>query len=130
MQKNTVCIDHSDPQAASQAPPRKYNSLEEMQAGEAEAEEWVPTKAKARRTAGAKKKGKAFKAALGVVKGPGAPVVKKTGDQGVKKRAAKRAPFKGVTIKNNRCVTLENPLFSKVLTSLLRLLCSQCQTSI
>lgn len=101
-----------------------------MQAGEAEVEEWVPTKAKTRRIAGAMKKGKAFKAALGAVKGPGAHVVKKIGDQVVKRRAAKRAPFKGVTIKNNRCGTLENLLFSKVLTSLLRLLCSQCQTSI
>ena len=82
--------------------------MEETQAGEPEAEEWVPSKGRAKRIAGGKKTGKAFKAALGVVKGPGAVVVKKIGDQGVKKRAAKRAPFKGVTIKNNRYVVVDS----------------------
>ena len=67
---------------------------------EAEVEEWVPTRAKAKRRAAAMKK--SSRAALGVAKKGSAVIGKKKGGQDVKKRAAKLAPFKGVTIKNNR----------------------------
>ena len=73
----------------------------QMSPEEAEVEEWVPSRGKAKRRAAAMKKSSS-QAALGVAKKGSAVIGKKKGGQDVKKRAAKLAPFKGVTIKNNR----------------------------
>lgn len=69
-------------------------------------EDWIPTKGKrGKRTTRSKKERAAVtESALGVVKKGSSSVMKKKGTEQAKKRASKLAPFKGVTIKNNRYV--------------------------
>lgn len=70
---------------------------------EADVEEWVPAKGnKGKRTPRARKRAAVTEAALHVVKTGSTSITKKKATQEVKRRAAKLAPFTGVTIKNNR----------------------------